>query len=87
MKNFILLIIIILAGCSTKPYIVSYAEKFEGSGQNEVYVVSHGWHTGFVIPAPEIQGVIPELEQHLGIPHILNLVGETKGFIKQRKLP
>ena len=63
MKNVILLIIIILAGCSAKPYIVSYAEKFEGSGQNEVYVVSHGWHTGFVIPAPEIQGVIPELEQ------------------------
>ena len=53
MKNVILLIIIILAGCSAKPYIVSYAEEFEGSGQNEVYVVSHGWHTGFVIPAPK----------------------------------
>ena len=38
MKNVILLIIIILAGCSAKPYIVSYAEEFEGSGQNEVYV-------------------------------------------------
>jgi len=71
MKNFILLIIIILGGCSAKPYIVSYAEKFEGSGQNGVYVVSHGWHTGFVIPAPEIQWVIPELEQRFGeIPYI-----------------
>jgi len=37
MKNVVLLIIIIVAGCSAKPYIVSCAEKFEGSGQNEVY--------------------------------------------------
>jgi len=87
MKNVILLIIIILAGCSAKPYIVSYAEEFEGSGQNGVYVVSHGWHTGFVIPAPEIQGLYLSWSNDLGIPHILNLVGETKGFIKQRKLP
>jgi len=35
MKNVILLIIIILAGCSAKPYIISYAEEFEGYGQNE----------------------------------------------------
>ena len=55
MKNVILLIIIFLAGCLAKPHIFSSAEEFEGSGQNEVYVVSHGWHTGFVIPAPEIQ--------------------------------
>ena len=80
MKNVILLIIIILGGCSAKPYIVSYVEEFEGSGQNGVYVVSHGWHTGFVIPAPEIQGVIPELEKRFGdIPYIEFGWGD-KGF-------
>ena len=85
MKNFILLIIIILAGCSAKPYIVSYAEKFEGFGQNGVYVVSHGWHTGFVIPAPEIQGVIPELGQRFGdIPYIEFGWGD-KGFYQAKE--
>jgi len=85
MKNFILLIIIILGGCSAKPYIVSYAEKFEGFGQNGVYVVSHGWHTGFVIPAPEIQGVIPELEQRFGdIPYIEFGWGD-KGFYQAKE--
>jgi uncharacterized protein (TIGR02117 family) len=85
MKNFILLIIIILGGCSAKPYIVSYAEKFEGSGQNGVYVVSHGWHTGFVIPAPEIQGVIPELEKRFGdIPYIEFGWGD-KGFYQAKE--
>ncbi len=85
MKNFILLIIIILAGCSTKPYIVSYAEKFEGSGQNEVYVVSHGWHTGFVIPAPEIQGVIPELEQRFGNTPYIEFGWGDKGFYQAKE--
>ena len=85
MKNFILLIIIILAGCSTKPYIVSYAEKFEGSGQNEVYVVSHGWHTGFVIPAPEIQGVIPELEQRFGDILYIEFGWGDKGFYQAKE--
>jgi len=85
MNNVILMIIIILAGCSAKPYIVSYAEKFEGSGQNEVYVVSHGWHTGFVIPAPEIQGVIPGLEKRFGdIPYIEFGWGD-KGFYQAKE--
>ena len=85
MKNFILLIIIILGGCSAKPNIVSYAEKFEGFGQNGVYVVSHGWHTGFVIPAPEVQGVIPELEQRFGdIPYIEFGWGD-KGFYQAKE--
>ena len=85
MKNFILLIIIILAGCSAKPYIVSYAEEFEGSGQNEVYVVSHGWHTGFVIPAPEIQGVIPELERRFGNTPYIEFGWGDKGFYQAKE--
>jgi len=85
MKNVILLIIIILAGCSAKPYIVSYTEEFEGSSQNEVYVVSHGWHTGFVIPAPEIQGVIPELEQRFGDTPYIEFGWGDKGFYQAKE--
>ena len=85
MKNFILLIIIILAGCSAKPYIVSFAEEFEGSGQNEVYVVSHGWHTGFVIPAHEIQGVMPELERRFGNTPYIEFGWGDKGFYQAKE--
>jgi uncharacterized protein (TIGR02117 family) len=86
MKNVFLLIFIILAGCSAKPYIVSYAEEFEDSGQNEVYVVSHGWHSGFVIPAPEIQGVIPELEQRFGDTPYIEFGWGDKGFYQAKKI-
>jgi len=85
MKNVILLIIMIIAGCSAKPYIVSCAEEFEGSGQNEVYVVSHGWHTGFVIPAPEIQGVIPELERRFGNTPYIEYGWGDKGFYQAKE--
>ena len=85
MKNVFLLIIIILTGCSVKPYIVSYAEKFEGSGQNEVYVVSHGWHTGFVIPAHEIQRVIPELEQQFGDTPYIEFGWRDNGFYQAKE--
>ena len=85
MKNVFLLIIIFVAGCSAKPYIVSYAEEFEGSGQNEVYVVSHGWHTGFVIPAPEIQGAIPELEQRFGNTPYIEFGWGDKGFYQAKE--
>ena len=85
MKNVILLIIIILAGCSAKPYIVSSAKEFEVSGQNEVYVVSHGWHTGFVIPAPEIQGLIPELERQFGNTPYIEFGWGDKGFYQAKE--
>jgi len=85
MKYVILLIIIILAGCSAKPYIISYAEEFEGYGQNDVYVVSHGWHTGFVIPAPEIQGVIPELELRFGDTPYIEFGWGDKGFYQAKE--
>ena len=85
MKIFILLIIIILGGCSAKPYIVSYAEEFEGSGQNEVYVVSHGWHTGFVIPAPETHGVIPEMEQRFMDTPYIEFGWGDKGFYQAKE--
>ena len=47
------------------------ATEFEKYAENEVFVVNHGWHTGFVIPASEIQEEIPELIERFGnVPYI-----------------
>jgi len=59
----IILILIFASGCSSKPDINNYSEKFTGQGSHEVYVVSHGWHTGFIIDAGEIQQRIPGLKK------------------------
>ena len=57
----ILIFLLVLYGCSAKPYSVKSQETFSATGGNEVYVVSHGWHTGFVVSIKDIQMKIPKL--------------------------
>ena len=66
MKNHSLLIVLLIAanlGISLTKCFAAEIDKFAG---NEVYVVNHGWHTGFVLPASDIQKVIPELKNRFG---------------------
>lgn len=67
MKNILSLTLLILVlGCSTKPSVVQHSEGDTGDGVSEVYVASHGWHTGFVLPAEDIQRRLPELKKRFG---------------------
>lgn len=36
------------------------------SSPQEIYIVSHGWHTGFVVPATSIQERLPQLKERFG---------------------
>ncbi len=66
MKYHFLLIALIIATNLVIVTIKCFATEFEKSAKNEVYVVNHGWHTGFVVLASEIQKEIPELKQRFG---------------------
>ena len=72
MKVILLIVILfLLAACSSKPYVVKYTEMPAVAGQEEIYIVSHGWHTGIVVPAKGIQNILPELKERFGdIPYI-----------------
>ncbi|MBS1256568.1 MAG: hypothetical protein MAG581_02393 [Deltaproteobacteria bacterium] len=71
MKKPIILIILIIVSFSFKPNLDCLAAESETTPANEVYVVNHGWHTGFVVAAPDIQQIIPELKQRFGnIPYL-----------------
>lgn len=72
MKVGLLLVIpFILTACSSKPYVVNHTEIPSVAGQEEIYVVNHGWHTGFVVPANPIQERLPKLRKRFGdIPYI-----------------
>ena len=68
---FIVIILILFSGCSSKPYIVQYSEGNSTTEGHEIYVVSHGWHTGFVVPAGDIQARLPQLKERFGdIPYL-----------------
>lgn len=64
--NLLLIFLVMLCACSAKPYVVKSQETFSGTGNNEVYVVSHGWHTGFIVPIKEILIKIPKLNNRFG---------------------
>lgn len=59
----LLIIILVISACSSKPYIVEPVPGDITAGNNEIYVVNHGWHTGIVIPARLIQRRVPELKK------------------------
>ena len=61
-----ILILFILSGCSSNPYVVDYTAEPLASGAEHIYVVSHGWHTVFVIPAAAIQSQLPKLRERFG---------------------
>ena len=63
MKNHIPLIALLIAANMVIGLIKCFAAEIDKSARNEVYVVNHGWHTGFVVPASGIQQLIPELKQ------------------------
>ena len=44
------------------PYVVEPIPKGTTEVDTDIYVVSHGWHTGLIVPAKLIQSRIPELK-------------------------
>ncbi len=87
MKNLLLsLIILFLFGCSAQPFAVEHPERFLGTGENTVYVVSHGWHTGFVIPMSAIQQSIPELAVRFKDIPYLEIGWGDKGFYQAKEI-
>ena len=66
MNNHYLLITLLITANMVIITSKCFATELEKSAKNEVYVVNHGWHTGFVVHASEIQKEIPELKQRFG---------------------
>ena len=71
MKNHSPIIAMLIAANMGIGLINCFATEIYKSSGNEVYVVNHGWHTGFVLPASHIQQIIPELKNRFeNVPYI-----------------
>lgn len=62
MKNSILFIILLVVWYLTNTNLIGKYYKLMASQENEVFVVSHGWHTGFVVSSAGINEKIPNLK-------------------------
>jgi len=87
MKTLLIIITVIaISACSAKPDIVKHAEDFTGSGRNEVFVVSHGWHTGLILSAAPIQERMPALQQRFGNTLYIEFGWGDKGFYQAKEI-
>lgn len=63
MKNlFIAWLSLLLYGCTTFPQAVKPTTGGQPS-PTEIYIVSHGWHTGIIAPAHDVNTVLPQLKK------------------------
>ncbi len=79
-------IALLVSACSAKPYVVQPANEFSHTGTNKIYVVSHGWHTGFVIPSADTYKLIPELQDRFGNTASIEFGWGDKGFYQAQEI-
>ena len=60
---FLLLIPFLLSACASESHAVKTIDETNIAREKEIYVVSHGWHTGFVVPVQQIQNQLPKLKE------------------------
>lgn len=85
-KLLLVVQILLLLGCSAQPFVVEPTERFSATGNNTVYVVSHGWHTGFVISKAAIQAAVPELGMRFKDAPYLEIGWGDKGFYQAKEI-
>lgn len=85
-KFFLLVFFVLLPACSSAPYTVEHPDEFTGAGHNAVYIVSHGWHTGFVVPAEGILAKLFKLKERFGNVPYVELGWGDKGFYQTEEI-
>ncbi|MCK5687869.1 TIGR02117 family protein [Myxococcota bacterium] len=74
-----------VAACSSKPWVIKAIKDAPSSGA-KIYVVSHGWHTGFVVPAEGMKKLVPELAERFGDAPFIEFGWGDKGFYQSAEI-
>ncbi|MBK8182954.1 MAG: TIGR02117 family protein [Candidatus Competibacteraceae bacterium] len=75
-----------LAGCSCSPYVIQPKQTPDNSPANRIYVVSHGWHTGLVVPASRLNQALPGLARRFGNSVFYEIGWGDKGFYQAKEI-
>ncbi len=77
---------LILTACASGPKVVSHNEPTDSKKPNLTYVVSHGWHTGLVIPAEKVYAHLPTLRSRFGNTAHIEFGWGDKGFYQANEI-
>lgn len=81
----ILIIVLVVSACSSKPHTVN-ATKIQVTSAKTIYVVNHGWHTGFVVPVKTIQEQLPQLRDRFQNTAYIEFGWGDKGFYQANEI-
>lgn len=73
-------------GCATIPAVVNPTDVHDMTGYSQIYVVGHGWHTGFVVEAKELQRRLPQLKERLRNTPYIEIGWGDKGFYQAKEI-
>ena len=60
-------LLILVAACAASPPVVRQSQDAPARGAPvTVYVAGHGWHTGIIVPAADMQARLPALQAQFG---------------------
>jgi len=62
------------------------SEPFDNGGQHPVTVVSHGWHTSLVVPAPLLMASLPRLAERFGDAGYIEIGWGDQGFYQASEI-
>ncbi|MBC8210316.1 MAG: TIGR02117 family protein [Gammaproteobacteria bacterium] len=87
MKRAALLILaLLISACSSLPHVIQPVAGDYAEVDDTIFVVSHGWHTGLVIPARLIQSRIPELKARFKDAPYIEIGWGDKGFYQSTEI-
>jgi len=64
--RYAIALMILVTACASGPAVVERAAEKPGKAPVAVWVVSHGWHTGLVVPAGDIRDRLAVLKARFG---------------------
>jgi uncharacterized protein (TIGR02117 family) len=80
MRSFYHLWILILSACSTLPHAVLPIKETHPVRDQSIHVVSHGWHTGLIVPAAAAEKSLPFLKNRFHSAGAYEFGWGDKGF-------
>jgi len=82
MSKVYLLVFLFVSACSSKPHAINFDlnQTELNSEITTIYIVSHGWHTGIIIPASDIQQRLPQLKTRFASALFLEFGWGDRGF-------
>ena len=74
------------AACSNKPLVVKHIAEQDPVRNNTVFIASHGWHTGIILPAEELNTELSFLYKRFGKVKHYEFGWGDSGFYQAREI-